>query len=215
MHKYFKQAKQRWCDCLVCLCLLVCSMPSLAEVIDLRDLRIELNAEQDVYVLYGEAVFSLTPVLEEAVNHGVPLYFLLEAEVRRPRWYWFDEKAAQLTQTYRLAYSALTRQYRVTISQAEASNLQLRFNTLSDALRLIQHLRNIRLVEPQQLSAGSTYQVQVRMKLDLNQLPKPFQVTALTTREWNLSSEARQFMFTPNANDKVEVISSTTLPINK
>ena len=40
---------------------------------------------------------TFSPRLEEAVNRGVPLYFVVEFELARPRWYWFDEKPIQLT----------------------------------------------------------------------------------------------------------------------
>jgi len=33
------------------------------------------------------------------------------------------------------------------------------------------------------------------MRLDVTQLPKPFQVNALTSREWNLASEWRRWPF--------------------
>ena len=33
---------------------------------------------------------------------------------------------------------------------------------------------------------------QVRMRLDVSQLPKPFQVNAITSREWNLASDWRE-----------------------
>ena len=35
------------------------------------------------------------------------------------------------------------------------------------------------------------------MRLDTAQLPKPFQVNALTNREWTLSSEWKRFRFNP------------------
>ena len=44
-----------------------------------------LNAEFDL---------TLNATLEEALQRGVPLYFVLEFEISRPRWYWLDEKVA-------------------------------------------------------------------------------------------------------------------------
>ena len=41
--------------------------------------------------------------LEEVLNKGVPLYFLLEFELIRPRWYWFNEHVVSLQQQYRLS----------------------------------------------------------------------------------------------------------------
>ena len=43
------------------------------------------------------------------------------------------------------------------------------------------------------MSAGTDYQAALRMRLDVTQLPKPFQVNALTSREWNLASDWRRW----------------------
>jgi hypothetical protein len=37
----------------------------------------------------------------------------------------------------------------------------------------------------------------LRMRLDANQLPKPFQLNALASREWQLDSEPYRWSFTP------------------
>jgi hypothetical protein len=36
----------------------------------------------------------------------------------------------------------------------------------------------------------------VRMRLDVSQLPKPFQVNAITSREWSLASDWRDVAVT-------------------
>ena len=45
-----------------------------------------------MYFLEADFDIVLNPTLEDALNKGVPLYFLLEFELIRPRWYWFSEK---------------------------------------------------------------------------------------------------------------------------
>jgi len=45
--------------------------------------------------------FELPPVLEDAVNRGIALYFVVEFELFRPRWYWFDKKLIDETRTFR------------------------------------------------------------------------------------------------------------------
>ena len=44
---------------------------------------------------------------------------------------------------------------------------------------------------------GARYESAVRERLDVNQLPKPFQINALASREWQLSSDWHRFEFTP------------------
>jgi len=47
------------------------------------------------------------------------------------------------------------------------------------------------------LTKGAKYDAAVRLRLDVNQLPKPFQVNALASREWTLASDWQRWSFTP------------------
>ena len=73
----------------------------------------ELRADDDAYVLNAEFDLAVNATLEEALQKGVPLYFVFEFELLRPRWYWLDEKSLSISTQYRVSYNALTRQYRL------------------------------------------------------------------------------------------------------
>ena len=161
-----------------------------ADGIEVRAARLEPAAEG--WQLAADFGLTLPARLEEAVNRGVMLHFVVEFELIRPRWYWFDESVASATLTYRLSYHALTRQYRLALSGIAQS-----FPELSDALGVMSRVRGWRVLEPDQARSGSQYEAQVRLRLDTAQLPKPFQVNALTNREWTLSSEWKRFRFNP------------------
>jgi Domain of unknown function (DUF4390) len=47
------------------------------------------------------------------------------------------------------------------------------------------------------LVKGARYDAAVRLRLDGNLLPKPFQVNALTSSDWSLQSEWYHWTFTP------------------
>jgi len=138
-------------------------------------------------VLNATFEFEMPQVLEEAVQKGIAIYFNIEFELFRKRWYWFDRKTSSSTLTYRLSYSPLTRQYRLA-----RGGLSQPFDSLEEALGLLKSVRNWKVIEPGALSRGDAYDAQVRMRLDVAQLPKPFQVNAITSREWNLASDWRE-----------------------
>jgi hypothetical protein len=48
-----------------------------------------------------------------------------------------------------------------------------------------------------QLVKGTRYEAAVRLRLDVNALPKPFQINALASRDWTLQSEWHRWSFTP------------------
>ena len=91
---------------------------------------------------------------------------------------------SDLEQHYRLSYNALTRQYRLSFG-----SLHQNFDTLGDALTLVGRLRRRFVVDAEALGEGTVYEAAIRMRLDVSQLPKPFQINALASRDWNLSSE--------------------------
>ncbi len=141
----------------------------------------------DALLLDATFEFELPQALEEAVQKGIALYFNIEFELSRRRWYWFDPRIASSTLTYRLSYSPLTRQYRLA-----RGGLSQRFESLEEALSLLKSVRNWKVAEKSILNPREEYDAQVRMRLDVTQLPKPFQVNAITSREWTLASDWRQ-----------------------
>ena len=72
----------------------------------------ELVAGEEAWLVNAEFAIALGQRLEEVVDRGVPLYFVAEFALTKSRWYWADEHVAGKSQTWRLAYNALTRQYR-------------------------------------------------------------------------------------------------------
>ena len=152
-----------------------------AQGIDVK--RPTLTVSDDQVVLEAQFAISLTPTLEEVLNKGVPLYFLLEFELIRPRWYWFNERAYYMQQEYRLSYNALTRQYRLGVG-----NLHQNFSSLAEALDVMSRVRRRQEIEPGTIRR-ETYLAGLRMRLDTAQLPKPFQLNALGSREWYVGSD--------------------------
>jgi hypothetical protein len=169
---------------------LLLALPARAEGIIVRDAT--LVAAEEGYYLEADFEISLNSTLEDALNKGVPLYFLLEFEIIRPRWYWLDEKVVGTQQQYRLAYNALTRQYRLGVG-AFFQN----FNDLNEALAFLSRVRRRQVLELRMLSRGNVYAAAVRMRLDVSQLPKPFQLNALASRDWNLSSDWHRWNVKP------------------
>jgi hypothetical protein len=153
---------------------------------------VEPSADGEAWLLSADFSVSLNPQLEDVVNRGVPLYFLVEFELVRPRWYWWGERTAVATQTHRLAYHALTRQYRVLLNGVAQTHL-----TLGEALEAMARLRGWRVMPRDRIRVGVDYEGWLRMRLDTNQLPKPFQISAFTNRDWNPQSEWKRFDFTP------------------
>lgn len=157
------------------------SAVAAAEEIEVR--AAHLAASVEGIMLNADFALDLTPRLEEALAQGVPLYFLVEFECYRPRWYWLDERIGSATLSVRLSFHALTRTYRLSTGALHQS-----FATLDEALRALGRVREWLVLPPGVLRPGTAYNAYVRMRLDITQLPKPFQLSALANRDWTLAS---------------------------
>lgn len=165
--------------------LLVVFVPLLGWTAEIEIANPQLTAADDGYVLAADFKLELNPRLEEAVARGVVLYFVADFELSRGRWYWFDEKVISRSQTFRLSYHALTRQYRLS-----TGGLHQSFASLDDAVRVLSRLRNWLVIEAgDKPRPGETYDAALRLRLDVTQLPRPFQITALGNKDWSLVSD--------------------------
>jgi hypothetical protein len=151
-----------------------------------------LEAVEDGLVLNADFAFELSQRLEEIVANGVPLYFRVEFELTRPRWYWLDEKAASRVLQLRLSYHALSRHYRLS-----SGPLQQNFATLGEALNVLKRVRNWLVLDRTATFSDADYEAAVRLRLDAGMLPRPFQLSALTSRELQLESAWKRFTVRP------------------
>ena len=173
------------------LLLFACVLPPLhaADAVDITHAHIE--AGEQGYKLAATYAFDLNHGLEDAIQHGVQLYFTTQVELTRPRWYWFDESAIVAKQTSRISYNVLTRQYHVTI----IGSVQQTFSTLDDALFLVRRPSRWLIAPRGALTVGKIYDVTLRMGMDRDYLPKPIQVNAFNNSDWRLSSNKKSFIY--------------------
>jgi len=171
--------------CLIAVCV---TGPAQAQVIKVK--QAELERVESAWLLNANFGIELPPGLENALKKGVTLHFLVQFELTRSRWYWFDEKAVNVQRQVRLSHQPLINQYRI-----NAGGLALNASSLVEALRIAGTIGGWSVVEASAIDADKQYDAALRMTLDLGKLPKPFQVDALNSRDWSLSGEWLRFPF--------------------
>jgi Domain of unknown function (DUF4390) len=151
--------------------------------------------------LNAQLAFDLPAPIEDVLLKGIPLYFVAEAEVRRDRWYWYDKKLTTATRQMRLAYQPLTRRWRLNVSSGFGGNgsangstnglgggLPQYFDTLAEAMSKVQRINRWRIVELSDLDPDALHTLELSFKLDVSQLPRPFQIGLIGQSDWNLST---------------------------
>ena len=175
---------------LVAICAIAGAQPARAEGI--TPVFAKVVAGDDGYRLDAEFDIRFSPGLEEAANRGVALFFVVEFELTKPRWYWFDEKPVQLTRTYKITYTPLLRQYRLSAGSAYQN-----FTRFEEVVAALSRVRGWPVAESGALRKQGGYQAAIRMRLDTTQLPKPFQLNAVASRDWNLASDWYRWTVNP------------------
>lgn len=172
-----------------CLMLALLVPPACAEGVSVS--RAEARLTPEGYQLKADFSIHLNFPVQQALSHGVPIYFIGEFSLTRSRWYWFDEQISKSEQVAKLYYNVLTRQYRIS-----RGSLFQSFATLDDALVVIQ--RQYSPVIAQELLANKgNYLAGVRLRLDTEQLPKLLQVNAFTGKDWDLDSDWYRWVVYP------------------
>jgi len=160
---------------LLCLLLAIVSWGVAAEGISVKSARVVAGDEGYTLDAAFNVVFNQT--IEDVLNRGVALNLRAEFELIRE---------------WRLAYDVLTRKYRLSTGA-----LYQNFDQLEDAQRVLSVFRENLALGHDSVHSGSVYRARVRMRLDVSRLPKPFQVNAITGRDWNLGSDWHYFEFRP------------------
>jgi len=106
------------------LLALGCSTAARAQPIQVNNAGLEISETR--YLLNADFHLDLGGPLLEALKNGVSLGFLVEFELTRPRWYWFDERTTFEKLELRLSYLTLAQQYRLS-----SGTLYQNFQTLA------------------------------------------------------------------------------------
>ena len=168
---------------------LACSGALAAE---LSQQRVE-RADDGIF-LTAQVQFDLPPVVEDALLKGIPMFFVLEADIYRDRWYWTNKRVSSVARTVRLAYQPLTRRWRINIvsglinsSSGLRATLNQNYETLPEALSAVQRISRWRIADSAEIDPDNGYQLEFSFRLDLSQLPRPFQIGVAGQRDWNIS----------------------------
>ncbi len=155
----------------------------------------QLSPSEGGYSLQARYDVDLSPTLEDALVRGLGLTFVAEFELVYPRWWtlnFWNKQLAGRDVEYRLSYNALTRQYRLSLGGFHQT-----FDSVEQALAVLGRVRFDTVVKDGNIEPGVVYIAGVRLRLDTGKLPKPLQLDAIGSRDWNLSSDWYRWTFKP------------------
>ena len=180
---------------LAACCLIALASAALAQpTTEIEQLRLERTDEG--VMLSASVRFELPAVIDEVLDKGIPMFFVAEATLLRDRWYWYDKQVATAARHMRLSYQPLTRRWRLVVSPMPIGNSGLAlgqtFETREDAMAAVQRISHWKIAEPGDVDPDGRYSVDFRFRLDVSQLPRPFQIGAVGHADWNITASRNQ-----------------------
>ena len=175
---------------------LIAALPARAQtsVTEISQLRLERG--EDGVLLSANVKFELPTVIDDALAKGIPMFFVAEAVLFRDRWYWYDKQVASVARHMRLSYQPLTRRWRLVVSPTPIGNSGLAlgqtFDTREEAMAAVQRISHWKVAETGDLDPEARYNVDFRFRLDVSQLPRPFQIGAVGHADWNIAAMRNQ-----------------------
>lgn len=151
----------------------------------------EINSQFEAYFLNADFDLSFNDDLDEAIRKGIPINFIIEFELKKPRKYWFDEEVAKKTKEILLTYHALSKQFIL----SESENHLIAFDNLTQAKNELKRIKNWRIFDKSQIDDTDKYSAYLQVKLDQTKLPKQLQADITSNREWQLASKQFQWTF--------------------
>ena len=167
-----------------------------APVTEISAFRLERDGE--AIMLTANVKFELSTVVQDALFKGVPMVFVAEADVFRDRWYWTNKRIFSTERHMRLAYQPLTRRWRLNVASGLITQaglalaLNQNFDSLSDALAALQRLSRWKIADISDQDLEQRHYVEFRFRLDMSQLPRPFQIGTLGQTDWTISASLSQ-----------------------
>ena len=176
--------------CILATLLALGARPAAADGIVVK--QAGLIETEDGYALDAEFDIDFNSALIDVVNRGVALYFVLDLDVSRSRWYWLDERPITFQRVYKITYAPLVQHYRL-----QSGLYTQNFTRFEDLRRALSRIRALPVAERGTLRKGEAYVGYLRFRLDTSQLPKPLQISTVASRDWALNSEWQRLEVRP------------------
>jgi hypothetical protein len=143
--------------------------------------QIYAQTNQDHLLIDAQTTLPITPTMEEALRHGIPLEYTLTVKLSDPtRHFWENPMSKQVIRV-RLSYDLLKQTYQLT-------NLTLQRVTnerdLVSSLHTLGRLQDLPLIALNQLETGHTYHIWIQVKLEPSALPNALRLATLFDEHW-------------------------------
>ncbi|MTW19999.1 DUF4390 domain-containing protein [Allochromatium palmeri] len=170
---------------LVVIALLALAADALARTSRFNVEQAQTREQAGQILMSANIGFDFSEPVLEALDHGVPLTLVVHVQVRRTKaWMWEDSLVDEQWR-YAIRYRPLSERYEVyRLPGSEGRD----FVTRDAAIRALGELTDQTLISRARLDPDADYELQIKVFLDIEELPLPLRPMAYLTPSWKLSS---------------------------
>ncbi|MFD2110919.1 DUF4390 domain-containing protein [Thiorhodococcus fuscus] len=169
----------------IALCLAVALASPIFAKDDFEVRQAQIRLVDGLYRLSAQVDFDLSDNALEALDNGVPLTIVTHIQVRRTEAWMWEDSLLDLQIRNAIRYKPLSENYEVYRLPGSTGRS---FVTREAAIRALGELTDLQLVDQKALDPNEDYEVQIKVFLDIEQLPLPLRPLAYLMPSWKLAS---------------------------
>jgi len=136
------------------------------------------------WLLSADAEIELSREIRQGLDNGVPLQFIVDFRIKKPRTWWLDKVLVETEHRFSLIYYELTRHYRLQSVNTQQSR---NYRSLLAALDDLGSIQGMTIERPTNFNDSGDLFGHISVRLDGKALPLPLQ--PLLSSTWRLASE--------------------------
>lgn len=177
-----------WLGALLALLLALSAGASAQSTTDVRVVH-----EPEGLYLSARLPLDVPAGLEDVLLRGVPMHFIWQADVRRARWYWTDQRLATAYRVVRVVYQPLTRRWRVSVGtglptdRGLAGALHQNLDSFEQAMAAVLSVSRWHLMPGGAVPDAAGLRVELQFRMDGGLLPRPFRLGDANTVDWGMT----------------------------
>ncbi len=145
-------------------------------------------------LLFGLVNNGINDEMLQGLHNGIPIHFTFWVELNKVQKNWPDLQLASLQFHHILTYDTLQENYRVEASEKKQKSET--FRELSEAIKAMNEINGLQVVELSQLIPETSYQLRLKAILYENILPMKLHRIIPFTSWWNVETDWQTVEFT-------------------
>ncbi|MCK5830979.1 MAG: DUF4390 domain-containing protein [Methylococcales bacterium] len=149
----------------------------------IKNIIVEVKPKSPWFTLNADINFKLSPIAKEALQKGIVLTWVIVIKVEQEGWFWntvLEEKQI----SYKIKNHELLNLYSV-----DENGVVDMFSTLKASFNAISKIRNLAIINKQEIQKNKQILVAVKVLFDREALPIPLRPISYFDSQWALSSQ--------------------------